>query len=126
MATTTNLHLNVTADDSVNFKAWCETVNGESANSNMQKIDAFAGHIYGVSGTFTISTNSWNNGTVNVSVEDLGENDALLINGATANDQDKIGTAGLFATATTNSVTFQAKTVPNESITLNYFIVRGK
>ncbi len=129
MAKTTNLGLNLTEDDQTTFKAWRESVDGvgaEASPSNMQIIDRFAGHIYGQSGTFTLNASDWDGNNYTVAVDELGETDALLVSGATAADQKKMGEANLFATASVGSVTFTAETKPTENITLNYFITRGK
>jgi hypothetical protein len=129
MAKTTNLGLNLTEDDQTTFKTWRESLDGNGADeslSNMQIIDDFAGKIYGQSGTFTLTASGWSGNDYTIAVEELGENDALLVSGATASDQTKMGTANLFATASAGSVTFTAETKPTEDITLNYFIARGK
>ena len=129
MAKTTNLGLNLTEDDQTTFKAWRESVDGvgaEASSSNMQIIDRFAGHIYGQSGMFTLNASDWDGNNYTVAVNELGETDALLVSGATAVDQKKMGEANLFATAIAGSVTFTAETKPTGNITLNYFITRGK
>lgn len=129
MAKTTNLGLNLTTDDQTTFKAWRESIDGngtEENPSNMQIIDEFAGRIYGQSGTFTLNAADWSGNDYTVAVEELGADDALLVSGATAADQTRMGEANLFATASAGSVTFTAETKPTEDIMLNYFIARGK
>jgi hypothetical protein len=129
MPKTTNLGLNLTTDDNTLFQTWRESIDGQGdadSLSNMQIIDQFAGNIYGVSGTVTLSVSFWTDNVLALSVSALGVNDAIFFSPVSALDKTRLETANCLVTAENNVVTFTAETAPTTDITLNYFIARGK
>lgn len=132
MAKTTNLGLELTTDNSTTFEAWRKTQNGQGAGSstdpksNAQIIDEFAGAIFGVSGTATLSASGWSGGAYTLTVASLGVNDAIFFSPATYADKTAMESANIFVSVNGTTVTFTAGTTPAANISLNYFIARGK
>lgn len=81
------------------------------------------GKFYGTSGTVTLTAANWTDGTYTLTVEDMGENDAIHFSPSTK--EDKTALADVFVSADGQTVTFTADKTPTADITLNYFIARG-
>ena len=81
--------------------------------------------IYGTSGTVTLTAANWSDGAYTLTVDDLGENDAIFFTPATKADKTALEDASVFIGAEGQTVTLEADTTPTADITLDYFIVRG-
>lgn len=128
MSQTQNLGLPL-FDDDAPFDEWSSGINQNKSGaekSAFQKIDDFAGHIYGVSGSFSIAPSAWANKSHTVSVEELGEHDAIFVSPVTVTDRDLMDKAQLFASSSKGKVDFSVKTVPGTTLNLKFFITRGK
>ncbi len=128
MSQTQNLKLPL-FDDDAPFDEWSSGINQNKSGTDksaFQKIDEFAGHIYGVSGSFSIAPTAWSNKSHTVAVAELGENDAIFISPATEADRDLLNKAQIFASCSKGAVAFSVKEVPTAAINLKFFITRGK
>ena len=132
MSKTTNLGLTLvdTANEAATtFQEWQRNINTNGSGnelSDFQKIDAFAGAIYGVSGNVTLAASSWNDLVYTLTVNDLGDTDAIFFSPADAASKKSMEEASCFVAASGSVVTFTATIAPTEDIILNYFISRGK
>lgn len=134
MSKTTNLGLtlvDLSNEASTTFQEWQRNINtngDEDGLSDFQKIDKFAGAIYGVSGIATLAASSWNAETLQykLTVDALGNADAIFFSPADTASKEKMENANCFVQCEGKIVTFTATEVPTENIALNYFISRGK
>lgn len=130
---TTNLGLSLvdtSAESTVNFAQWRRGINSvgtAESKSDFQIIDEFAGHIYGVNGVAILSAEAWDSSTQSytLSVEELGENDAIFLTPASLTDKTTLEDAGVFVSTGKKSITITATKVPVIDINLKYFIARG-
>ena len=122
MSTTSNLSLITGQSDSTRFSSYTSVI-----DQNFQKIDDFAGAIKGAGGTATIYAAQWSSNTYTLSINDLGDNDAIFICPSTAADKLLMEDAEIFVNPVTNghNVTITAETTPSSDISINYFITRG-
>ncbi len=123
--------LDTSSENSTHFKDWSRNINlegDEDHKSDFQKIDEFAQHIYGVSGVATLTASSWNAETLQykLTVDALGNADAIFFSPADTASKEKMENANCFVQCEGKTVTFTAIEVPTENIALNYFISRGK
>lgn len=128
MSETQNLALPL-FDDDAPFDEWSKGINQNKSGeekSAFQKIDEFAGYIYGVNGEFTVAPSAWTDNAYSIAVSEFGENDAIFISPSTEVDRDALNKAQIFAVASKGKVTFSVKAVPEAAINLKYFITRGK
>lgn len=129
MTYTPNLNLPLLDSDDEKFSDWSASINkyntGTDNKSAFERIDEFAGHIYGRSGTLTLAVNDWSDGACSLELAELGEKDAVFITPATKADAELMTAAQFFAEADGCTVTFTVQETPSEEINLKYFIVRG-
>ena len=121
--------LDTSSEKTTNFKDWSRGINFEQdGQSDFEKIDKFAQHIYGVSGVATLTASSWNAETLQykLTVDALGNADAIFFSPADTASKEKMENANCFVQCEGKIVTFTATEVPTENIALNYFISRGK
>ena len=122
MASTTNLGLTVAVSGNTKFSDYRSI-----QDSNLQKIDEFAGSIKGVSGTVTLLAASWSGTTYTLTVAGLGNNDAIFFTPSTTTDKETMDESKIFISPSTSgtTVTITAETAPSTDISLDYFISRG-
>lgn len=120
--------LDTSSEKTTNFKDWSRGINFEqSGQSDFEKIDRFAQHIYGKSGSVTLSAAAWDldNKKYECTIEDFGDKDALFLTPAASADKVLLQQAEIFVEQNDNKVVFTAVTVPTQDISMNYFISRG-
>lgn len=123
--------VDMASEAAVNFRDWSREINSEDAaeeGSAFQKIDNFAGHIYGRSGELTLLAADWDATTKTCvyTVKELGATDAIFFAPKTEADQEQLNKMRCSVTAKEASVSFSAKVLPEIDIQLTYFISRGK
>lgn len=120
--TTNNLGLAINLSEDTEFATYLA-----KNDENLSKIDAFAGKIYGKSGSFTILAGNWSDKTYTVSLVDLGENDCVICQPNGRANKTIADEAELFLDSVNGTnLTFSVSNVPSNDIELNYFITRGK
>lgn len=122
MAATPNLSLTISMSSDTLFSNYVS-----EQDSNLQKIDQFAGSIKGASGTVTLLAANWVGTTYSLTVAGLGDDDAIFFTGNSSADKALIEEAALFIDPNTVSgvVTITATTTPVSDIVMSYFITRG-
>lgn len=130
MPKTTKLGIEITTDNETKFLDWREFINGDSPDSMANIIDGFAinitnlmNAIYGVSGEIIIPSGVMN---YNQTINDLGSDDVIFLYPKNIADKDNLDTINPFVKVNGNYVMFEFKENTPSSITLNYFISRGK
>lgn len=79
----------------------------------------------GVEGTVTLTASSWTGRVYTLTVEKLGEEDAIFFTPSTRGDKTALEEADIFISSNNSVVTFEAVTTPTADIALKYFITRG-
>ena len=138
MAQTENLGLSLvesTAEGTTSFRQWSRGINAqgdgsqENPNSDMQKIDAEFGRIYGELGEIVLEVSKWTESdnvyTYVITMLSLGNNDAIFFSPSTRNSKAVMDLINCFVSSNGQIIVFEADDFPAEDITLNYRIVRG-
>lgn len=134
MPKTTNLGLslfNQSEETSTYFESWSRNLNrngdgtDSSPLSDMQKIDAEFGRLYGLRGTLTLQASSWNNNSYAVTIPDMSDNDTVFITPADKSSKDALDAANCFVSSNANVLTFVVDTIPTVSVNLKYRVMRG-
>ena len=81
--------------------------------------------VLGTSGTVTLTVASWTDGVCTLTVDEMGENDAIFFTPSTKADKTALEDADVFIGTAGQTVTLEANTTPTADITLDYFITRG-
>lgn len=130
MPKTTRLGIEITTDNETKFLDWREFINGDRPDSMANIIDGFAinitnlmNAIYGVSGEITIPGGVME---YNQTISNLGNDDVIFFYPKNIIDKDNLDTINPFVKSIGNYVMFEFKESTPSSITLNYFISRGK
>lgn len=118
--TTSNLNLIVGQTDDTKFSDYVGNL-----DDNFRAIDEFAGKVFGISGIVSLSTSKWTNKTYSLTVNNLGDNDAVFFSPVTLEDKQNLESAEIIISASRSIVTFTASKTPSADIRLNYFIARG-
>ena len=130
MPKTTKLGIEITTDNETKFLDWREFINGDNPDSMANIIDNFATNItnlmdsiYGVSGEIIIPEGVME---FNQTISGLGNDDVIFFYPKNITDKDNLDTINPFVKSIGNYVMFEFKENTPSSITLNYFISRGK
>ena len=129
MAKTPNLGLEITTESSTLFEDWRKAINGEGegpTRSNAQIIDDFVQTIYGVSGQVVLDAAFWSQGVYPVTVDALGINDAIFFTPLARADKEALEEADIIISVNEALVSFTAQVTPVITITLEYFVSRGR
>lgn len=118
--TTSNLGLIIGQTNDTKFSDY---VGGN--DDNFRAIDEFAGKVFGISGTVSLSASGWASKVYSLTVNNLGDNDAVFFSPISIDDKKNLESAEIIITASGKIVTFTASTTPTANIGLNYFIARG-
>ena len=134
MPKTTNLGLslfNESEESSTYFENWSRNLNrngngtDSSPLSDMQKIDAEFGRLYGLRGTLTLQASSWNNNSYTVTLPNMTNNDTIFITPADKSSKDALDEANCFVSSNANVLTFVVDITPTVSVNLKYRVMRG-
>ena len=131
---TPNLGLSLvdtSSENNTNFRDWSRSINQEctgESKSAFQKIDDFAGHVYGKNGQIDLLAMAWNktSNKYTVTINDLGSADAIFLSPFDVASRDALNDINCFVSSEGKVVTFLADKVPSVDIKLHYFISRGK
>ena len=121
MATTPNLSLTTSMSSGTFFSNYLS-----EQDSNLQKIDNFAGSIRSVSGTVTLLAANWVGTTYSLTIPELDDDNFIILRPANDTDSELASAAGLFVNYITagSTVTITAATAPTSDILMAYTIIK--